>query len=60
MYVNAFMLIAREVQPQYREFSMAAASVADSVGVALADVAGVFIQGCLFKANGLVGADYSC
>lgn len=43
-----------------REFSLAAASLADSVGVALADVCGVLIQGCLFKANGIPGADFAC
>jgi hypothetical protein len=48
------------VEPQYREFSLAAASVADSAGIALADVAGVLIQGCLYKANGLTGADFKC
>lgn len=60
VYVNAFTLIAREVEPQYREFSLAAVSVADSAGIAAADVAGILIQGCLFKANGLKGADFSC
>lgn len=43
-----------------REFSLGAASVADSLGVALADVAGILIQGCLFKLNGLPGADFAC
>ncbi|PSC75581.1 battenin [Micractinium conductrix] len=60
VYVNAFTLISAEVPPQYREFSLAAASLADSLGVALADVAGILIQGCLFKANGLPGADFAC
>jgi battenin len=60
VYVNAFTLLAREVEPQYREFSLGAASVADSAGIAVADVSAVFIQGCLFKYNNLVGADYAC
>lgn len=60
MYVNAFTLISREVPSQYREFSLAAASLADSLGVALADVCGILIQGCLFRANGLPGADFGC
>ena len=60
VYVNAFTLIAREVEPQYREFSLGAASVADSAGIALADVAAIFVQGCLFKLNGLDGADFKC
>ncbi|CAL8471388.1 g10930 [Coccomyxa elongata] len=60
VYVNAFTLLSREVQPCLQEFSLAAASLADSVGIALADICGVLIQGCLFKANGLSGADFSC
>jgi battenin len=59
-YVNAFNLISKEVEPQHREFSLGAASLADSVGVALADVTGILIQGCLFKANGLAGAAFKC
>ncbi|KAK9918138.1 hypothetical protein WJX75_001533 [Coccomyxa subellipsoidea] len=60
VYVNAFTLLSREVEPRLREFSLAAASLADSVGIALADICGVLIQGCLFKANGLAGADFTC
>lgn len=60
VYVQAFSLIAREVEPRFREFSLGAASVADSIGIALADVAGILIQGCLFKVNALSGADFSC
>lgn len=117
VYVNAFTLLSREVEPRLREFSLAAASLADSVGIALADICGVLIQvychlsylrilrlcitvdgstrhrcrdwhllddahqlnmlslyrllpqfsgvfrcmqGCLFKANGLSGADFTC
>ena len=58
--MNAVSLISREVAPQLREFSLAAASVADSAGIAAADVAGILIQGCLFKANGLRGAEFAC
>lgn len=43
-----------------QEFSMAAASLADSLGVALADATGILIQGCLFRANNLEGADFKC
>ena len=60
VYVNAFTLIAREVEPQYREFSLGAASVADSAGIAVADVVSVFLQGCLFAWNGIKGADFTC
>jgi hypothetical protein len=48
------------LHPPCREFSLGAASLADSLGVALADACGILIQGCLFRANGLPGADFSC
>jgi battenin len=61
VYVQGFSAIERDVLvPSHREFALAAASVADSFGVALADVVGVLIQGCLFRWNGLEGADFTC
>lgn len=38
-YVNTFYFISKEAEDRYREFSMAAASVGDSVGIALAGLA---------------------
>jgi battenin len=52
-YVNAFTLISREVAPAMREFSLAAACVADSLGIAAADALAVPLQGCLLRVNGL-------
>ncbi|GMH32514.1 hypothetical protein BSKO_00348 [Bryopsis sp. KO-2023] len=60
VYVNAFTLLSKEVEPRYVEFSLTAASLADSFGITLADLAGIFIQGCLYKTNGLSGAVYKC
>ncbi|KAK9806280.1 hypothetical protein WJX72_008416 [[Myrmecia] bisecta] len=60
VYVNAFTLISKEVEPRFREFSLSAASLGDSVGIALADITAIFIQGCLYKANHIVGASYTC
>ena len=44
VYVNAFTLISRHVDPLLREFSLAAASLGDSLGIAFADIAGILIQ----------------
>ena len=44
VYVNAFTLLAKEVEPSLREFSMSTASLADSVGIALADICGILVQ----------------
>lgn len=60
-YVNAFTLLSREVPPHRREFGLAAACVADSLGIAVADAGAVFLQGCLLRANGLAAvAVYKC
>ena len=47
--MNAFTLLAKEVEPSLREFSMSTASVADSVGIALADICGIFVQASLIR-----------
>lgn len=60
VYVNAFTLISRQVDPLRREFSLAAASLGDSLGIAFADIAGILIQGCLYKVNTIPGASFSC
>lgn len=44
MYVNAFTLVSHQVDPEVREFSLAAASLGDSLGIAFADIAGILIQ----------------
>eukprot|EP00730_Choanoeca_flexa_P017971 TRINITY_DN8712_c0_g1_i1.p1 TRINITY_DN8712_c0_g1~~TRINITY_DN8712_c0_g1_i1.p1 ORF type:complete len:392 (+),score=48.97 TRINITY_DN8712_c0_g1_i1:67-1242(+) len=43
VYVNAFALISQHSQPQYREFSMGIASMADALGIALAGVASIWL-----------------
>ena len=61
VYVNAFTLIDREVQPAYREFSLTTASVADCIGIIAADVTSMFVQACLYKSIGIAEqADLSC
>lgn len=60
VYVNSFTLMTHEVDPALREFSLSAACVADSIGIAAADLTAILIQGCLFKLQGLTGAAFSC
>jgi battenin len=60
VYVNAFTLLARHEPASTRELSLGAASVADSIGIALADITGVLLQGCLFRVNGVPGAAFKC
>mmetsp|Transcript_338 Transcript_338/g.499 ORF Transcript_338/g.499 Transcript_338/m.499 type:complete len:103 (-) Transcript_338:43-351(-) len=43
-----------------REFALASASVAESLGVVMADVSGLFLQACLYKINNIDGAVVPC
>ncbi|KAF4031225.1 CLN3 protein [Phytophthora infestans] len=59
VYVNAFTLLSRETPSSHVELALSAASVGDTVGVMLADCAGLFLQGCLYSINHLPGATIS-
>jgi len=53
IYVNAYIHITANVSPKWREFSVAAASVADTVGIITANFMGLVIQGCLYRYNNI-------
>ena len=58
MYVGAFTLINVEIpKGPLREFSLAAASVADSFGIVFSDLLGIAIQSQLYSMHGLDGGD---
>lgn len=59
-YVHAFTLLAAASPPSLRELNLGAASVADAVGIALADASAVLVQGCLFRVNHVPGAAFKC
>jgi battenin len=52
-YIGVYSLIAIEVAPELKEFSLAAASLADSLGIVLADVSGILIQKALYSYHGI-------
>ena len=60
VYVHGYKRINKDVPIEKREFAMSAASVADDSGVLLADLAGLFIQSCLYKIHGVNGAIVTC
>jgi battenin len=62
VYVGAFTLINTEIpKGKLREFSLSAASVADSVGIVFSDVLGMLIQLQLYQMHGLSdGNDLQC
>ena len=43
-----------------QESSLYMAAMANTSGILVADVAGLFIQGCIFKRHGLPGAAFRC
>ena len=66
VYVNSYILIANDqrIDPRLKEFSVAAASVADTTGIIVADFLGLVIQGCLYGINNITDYDvpptFSC
>tara|TARA_B100000780_G_scaffold122750_1_gene86045 strand:- start:1671 stop:2006 length:336 start_codon:yes stop_codon:yes gene_type:complete len=56
-YVGAFVLINEEIpKGALREFSLSAASVADSLGIVMSDLFGILIQMQLYDMHGLSGS----
>ena len=60
VYVNAFTQIAVKTPPRLKELAIATASLADNVGIVASNVAGLAIQACLFKYNGIPDATIRC
>lgn len=60
VYVNIFNIISREVESSKVELSLATVSVADSFGVMLSDICGLWLQACLYEHHGISGAKVSC
>ena len=60
VYVHGYKRIVLDKPPEEAEFALAATSVAESIGVLVADITGLFMQSCLYKANGLSGAVATC
>ena len=53
VYVGAFALIAEEVDEDKREFSLSAASIADSIGILLSNICGLWIQKGVYTYHGI-------
>lgn len=60
VYVAGFSLISRNTREEYRELALVSASIADTLGIMASDVFGLIVQGCLYRANGIPGATFSC
>ena len=60
VYVNGYLRINSDLPKSVREFALATVSVADTIGIVVADISGLFIQSCLYKTNGIGGAVVQC
>uniref|UniRef100_A0A7S0AUP9 Battenin n=1 Tax=Minutocellus polymorphus TaxID=265543 RepID=A0A7S0AUP9_9STRA len=60
VYVNGFLRINSDLPRSVREFALATVSVADTIGIVVADISGLFIQSCLYQRNGIAGAVVQC
>lgn len=60
VYVNAYMRMNKDLPLSKREFALSTASVADSLGILIADLSGLFIQSCLYTHHGIKGAVVNC
>ena len=60
VYVNGYMRVNKDLPVSIREFALSTVSIADSLGIVLADFSGLFIQSCLYKANDINGSIVSC
>jgi hypothetical protein len=45
---------------EHREFALSATSLAESLGIVVADLLGLLIEACLYQLNGLDGAKWEC
>lgn len=61
VYVNAFTLIARKFPAgPRRELALTVTSLANTSGILISNVGGLFIQACLFKVHDIPGAKVAC
>ena len=60
VYVHGYSRINKDLPVSQREFALASASMADSFGIIVAGISGLFIQACLYRSNHIDGAIVSC
>ena len=60
VYVQGYNRINADMPKELREFAISSASVADSLGILVADICSLFILSCIYQRNGIDGAVVSC
>jgi battenin len=60
VYISGYKRICGDLPLAHREFALSATSVAECLGIVLADALGLVLQACLYQVNGLHGALLGC
>ena len=60
VYISGYKRICADIPLPHREFALSAVSLAETVGIVVADLVGLVIQACLYQVNGLDNAMLSC
>lgn len=61
VYVQGYLRICKDFDAvDRREFALASTSIAEGFGIFCADFLGIFIQSCLYLANGISGSIVAC
>jgi battenin len=60
VYVHGYVRIVKDVAPLHTEFALASTSVAESIGILVADLTGLVLQSCIYKAHEIDGALLKC
>ncbi|VEU35660.1 unnamed protein product [Pseudo-nitzschia multistriata] len=60
VYIHGYLRICRDLPLERREFALSATSLAECLGIVVADGLGLLVQACLYRINGLDGAVTSC
>lgn len=60
VYVHGYRSVIADVPPRHGEFALATVSLAEGLGVLVADVGGLFLQACLYRVHDIPGAVVRC
>jgi hypothetical protein len=60
VYIHGYLRICRDLPLAHREFALSATSLAECLGIVVADFFGLLVQACLYRINDLEGAVISC
>lgn len=60
VYVSGYQRINKDMPLHLREIALSTSSLADSCGILLADISGLFIQACIYQHHEIDGALVKC